>query len=199
MNYVCLGGVTLALWSAPLAAQVAVPPELEHLHEPQLTTRPAERMLVVEAQGDPRIAGAAAFGLLFQLYYQIPATAKGPQQPAPRARWPVALSRPRSEWIGRYAMPVPETVQTLPPHTTTPGLHASLTTWEYGTIAEILHIGPYDQEAPTVERLRTFAESQGYRLATEHEEEYVRGPTAAGPGDPAQYITVLRYRVAKQQ
>ena len=29
-------------------------------------------------------------------------------------------------------------------------------TWEYGTVAEILHIGPYTKEQPTVQRLTDF-------------------------------------------
>ena len=189
----------LILWPAMLAAQgTTVPPEFEHLRTAQLTTRPSEQMLVVEAHGDPRVVGGAAFGLLFQLYYQIPETVKGPQQPAPRARWPVPLARPRSEWVGLYALPVPDTVRSLPAHTVPEGLQVSLTTWEYGTVVEILHIGPYEQEAPKLQLLRDFARAQGYLLATEHEEEYIRGPTMAGPGDPTQYLTILRYRTIEQ-
>jgi hypothetical protein len=41
-------------------------------------------MLVVEAKGDPSVMGGQAFGLLFQLYYRIPETPKGPQQAAQR-------------------------------------------------------------------------------------------------------------------
>lgn len=62
---------------------------------------------------------------------------------------------------------------------------------------EILHLGPYDREGPTVERLRLFADSAGYVLTGEHEEEYIRGPTMAGPGNPEAYLTILRYRVRR--
>jgi hypothetical protein len=72
-----------------------------------------------------------------------------------------------------------------------------LTTWEYGEVAEILHVGPYDREEPTLQRLRKFVQAEGYAIVGEHEEEYVRGPTLTGPGDPEQYLTILRYRVAK--
>ena len=181
-----------------LWAQAGIPPELEHLRTPQLTDRPAQRMLVVEGRGDPRVMGGMAFGLLFQLYYQIPETPKGPSQPAPRARWPVALTRPRSEWIGLYALPVPETVEAVPSGPVPQDLTVSLTTWEYGRVVEVLHVGPYSEEGPTVERLRAFAESRGYVLAAEHEEEYIRGPTMSGPGDPTQYLTILRYRVTRE-
>lgn len=192
-------GVLLAMSPAALAAQADVPEPLRPLLAPRLANRPAESMLVVTAQGDPRVVGASAFGLLFQLYYQIPQTASSRQPPAPRARWPVAFDRPRAEWVGHYALPVPEAVTAVPPHAARPGLEASLTTWEYGAVVEVLHVGPYDQEEPTLERLRAFAREQGYRLVGEHEEEYVRGPTMTGPGDPARYLTILRYRVLKDE
>ncbi|MEJ2239700.1 MAG: GyrI-like domain-containing protein [Gemmatimonadales bacterium] len=187
----------LALTSASAFAQPNIPPELEGLREPRVSELPSQKMLVVEAQGDPRTVGSRAFGLLFQLYYQIPETPKGPGQAAPRARWPVSFDQPRSEWIGFYALPVPESVEVIPQHAEQPGLTASLTEWEYGPTAEILHVGPYDQEAPTIQRLKEYAETQGYVLAGEHEEEYIRGPTMSGPGNPEEYVTILRYKVTR--
>ena len=192
---ICALGMTLA--SAVAHGQPNIPPELAELREPRIVERLPEKMLVVEAQGDPRTVGASAFGLLFQLYYRMPETPKGLGQSAPRARWPVSVDEPRSEWVGYYALPVPDSVKVVPEHTSQPGLHVSLAVWEYGQIAEILHIGPYDQEEPTVQRLREYATAHGYELAGEHEEEYVRGPTMSGPGNPDEYITILRYSVRR--
>lgn len=189
-----LSAMTLA---SPLGAQTNIPPELEDLKEPRITTRLPQPMLLVEAKGDPTTVGAQAFGLLFQLYYQSPATPKGPQQPAPRARWPVEFDQPRSEWLGIYAIPVPEGMDALPSHTAPPGLKAMLTTWEYGDVAEVLHVGPYSREESTLERLREFVEGQGYTITGPHEEEYIRGPTMSGPSDPEQYLTILRYVVSR--
>jgi hypothetical protein len=192
-----LCAIATAVSSTSLDAQTEIPSELERFTNPQISTRPAQRVLVVEAKGDPRTVGGSAFGLLFQLYYQIPETPKGPQQAAPRARWPIDFEQPRSDWIGLYALPVPDGVSEVPEHTAPPGLKAMLTTWEYGEVAEILHVGPYDREEPTLQRLRKFVQAEGYAIVGEHEEEYVRGPTLTGPGDPEQYLTILRYRVAK--
>lgn len=196
MRHIVLCVLGIAILSTPAGAQTDIPPELEALRTPRITTRPAEMMLVVEAVGDPRTVGGQAFGLLFQLYYGSPLTPKGPDQPAPRARWPVDFDQPRSEWLGIYALPVPEEFDSLPVHTAPPGLEAMLTTWEYGSVVEVLHVGPYDREEPTLRRLREWALAEGYELAGPHEEEYIRGPTMAGPGDPEQYLTILRYRVA---
>ena len=187
--------VIAAISWTPANAQTVVPAELEELRNPRITERSPERMLVVEAKGDPRTIGAKAFGLLFQVYYMSPETPKGMLQSAPRARWPVAFDEPRTEWIGLYALPVPDSMMTVPQHDASPGLSATLSTWEYGQTAEILHVGPYDQEAPTLTRLREYVEAEGYVLVGEHEEEYIRGPNMFGPGNPDEYVTILRYRV----
>jgi hypothetical protein len=154
-------------------------------------------MLVVEAKGDPNVVGEKAFAMLMQMYFKIKDTPKGPNQPAPRARWPIALDTPKTEWVGLYAMPVPETTTELPQYETTPELKVSLTTWEYGEVAEILHVGPYDKEQPTVARLMEFIAAQGYEAIGAHEEEYLKGPTMFSRGDPEKYFTIIRYRVKK--
>ena len=51
-------------------------------------------------------------------------------------------------------------------------------TGEYGATAQILHLGAYDQEEATVERLNQFIEDSGYEIAGVHEEEYLTQPAA---------------------
>ncbi|MBT8479005.1 MAG: hypothetical protein KJO06_08815, partial [Gemmatimonadetes bacterium] len=177
MRHVILCTLGIAALAIPAQAQDEIPADLESLKDPRIITRPAEAMMVVEATGDPTTAGAQAFGLLFQLYYSSPVTPKGPEQPAPRARWPVDFEQIRSEWLGIYALPVPAEMDVLPEHTAPPGFEAKLTVWDYGEVAEILHVGPYDREQPTVERLVEYITSKGYIIDGPHEEEYIRGPT----------------------
>jgi len=168
--------------------------QFEHLKEPQITTKAAQKVLVVEAKGNPNEVGGKAFGLLFKTYYKI----KGaPEQVAPRARWPVSLDSPQSEWIGRYAMPVPDDVTTLPEYKAEAGLKVELTTWEYDEVVEILHIGPYSKEEPTIEKLTNFIAQNGYEIIGEHEEEYLKGPGMFFKGNPEKYYTIIRYRVRK--
>ncbi len=173
--------------------------KFEHLKEPKISTKEDQKMLVVEAKGDPNVIGGKAFGLLFQLYYSMKETPKGPMQSAPRARWPVSLDSVKSEWTGFYALPVPETITELPKHEAQEGLKASLVVWEYGEVVEILHVGPYNKEEPTVRRLKDFVEKQGYEIAGDHEEEYIKGPTMYGKGDPEKYLTIIRYQVKKSK
>ncbi|MCY3698732.1 MAG: GyrI-like domain-containing protein [Gemmatimonadetes bacterium] len=187
------------LWAAvgatELGAQEVEPAGYEHLVEPRIVEWADERVLEVRAVGDPDEIGSAAFGLLFQLYFSSGA-ATGFTPPVARARWQERLDEiPRGEWIGRYALPIPAAVESLPEHTPPNGVTASITTWEYGTIAEILHIGRYDAEQPTIERLKAFVEAEGFETFGGHEEEYIVGPTMAGPGNPDEYRTILRCRV----
>src|SRR5574341_1972 len=169
----------------------------EPLKEPKISTVQNQKMIVVEAKGDPNVVGEKAFGLLFRMYFKMKGTPKGPNQPAPRARWPVALDTPKTEWVGLYAMPVPETTTEIPQYEAAPDLKVSLTTWEYGEVAEILHLGPYGKEQPTVARLMEFIKTEGYEVIADHEEEYLKGPTMFSKGDPEKYVTIIRYRVKK--
>ncbi|MBU2555055.1 MAG: hypothetical protein KKF98_11405 [Bacteroidetes bacterium] len=157
----------------------------------------SQKMVVVEAKGDPNVVGGKAFRLLFKTYFKIKGTSKGPKQPAPRARWPRSLDIPKSEWVGFYAMPVPEQTVQLPVYKAETGLKVELTTWEYGDVAEILHIGPYSKEESAIKRLVDFIKEQGYEIVGNHEEEYIKGPGMFLKGNPEKYITIIRYRVKK--
>jgi len=171
--------------------------QFEHLKQPQISTMPNQKMVVVEAKGDPNVVGQKAFGMLFSIYYNLKDAPKSLKLPAPRARWPISLDTPKSEWLGLYALPVPEITTELPEYKAQPELTVSLATWEYGEVAEILHIGPYDQEQPTTKRLMDFINAQGYATIGDHEEEYLKGPTMFSKGDPEKYATIIRYRVKK--
>jgi effector-binding domain-containing protein len=64
-------------------------------------------------------------------------------------------------------------------------------------VAEILHIGSYDKEKPTVDRLTKFISDNGYRIIGDHEEEYVKGPGMLFKGNSENYRTIIRYRIEK--
>jgi len=174
------------------------PAQFGYLKEPQVRILPDLKVLQVQAKGEPGTVGSQAFGLLFRTYFSLKGVPKGPQQPAPRARWPLALDTPKDQWIGRYAMPVPDSIQSLPGQGDgESGLRVELTTWEYGDVAEILHVGPYDREEPTIAKLTEFIKDCRYEIVGEHEEEYLKGPGMFSKGNPEKYLTIIRYRVKK--
>jgi len=170
----------------------------ESLKEPRITKLPDQKMLEVRVAGDPKLVAGKAFSQLFKTFYQLKRTVDGLQIAAPRARWPKPESTPRNEWLGMYGMSIPPSITALPEQDSKSEVKAAITTWEYGDVAEILYIGPYSEEVPTIEKLHAFITKQGYVIAGPHEEEYLKGPGLLFKGDPKKYYTIIRYRVEKQ-
>jgi hypothetical protein len=169
------------------------------LKDPAIRTMGPQKVLVVEARGNPSKTGKEAFKLLFKAYFGLKGVPKGKGMAAPRARWPMSVSVPREQWIGRFAMPLPDTVRDIRFPPAPEGMNMKVATWRYGEVAEILHRGPYNEEKPTVERLHTFIALQGYEVAGDHEEEYLKGPGVMFKGNPRDYYTVIRYPVRKSR
>jgi len=59
-------------------------------------------------------------------------------------------------------------------------------------VAQILHIGPYGEEGPTVKKLHEFVSNKGYEIAGVHEEEYLTTPKAKVQK------TLIRYSIRKK-
>jgi len=60
-------------------------------------------------------------------------------------------------------------------------VEVKFSTWEYGDVAEILHVGPYSAEQPTIEKLLTFISKQGYKIAGPHEKNICAVPACSPP------------------
>jgi hypothetical protein len=61
--------------------------------------------------------------------------------------------------------------------------------FDEGLAAQVMHIGPYSTEMPTVERVHQFIEAAGYRPRGKHHEIYLSDPNRAAPD---KMKTVLR-------
>jgi hypothetical protein len=64
--------------------------------------------------------------------------------------------------------------------------------WREGRCAQVMHVGPYSEERPAIERLHAFIAGQGCRPRGAHHEIYLGDPRRA---DPARLKTVLRQPV----
>jgi hypothetical protein len=64
--------------------------------------------------------------------------------------------------------------------------------FDEGRCVQIMHIGPYDAEAATIERLAAFAAQEGYRLTGKHHEIYMGDPRRSAP---EKLKTTLRFGV----
>jgi hypothetical protein len=58
---------------------------------------------------------------------------------------------------------------------------ARLETFREGLSAQVMHVGPYRAEAPTILRLHEFIQEHGYRLAGRHHEIYLGDPRRSPP------------------
>ncbi|MCR9140687.1 MAG: GyrI-like domain-containing protein [bacterium] len=195
--------VCASLASSALALMIAAcgGPDLskyDHLKTPQISQKASMQMLVTEITGDPNETTGAAFGVLYGAYYSIDGASV--EEPWPRSRWSRSIlteSTPMSEWRGVFAVPVADSLTEIPPEYAKADPAIRLETWDYGTVAEILHIGSYEDMTATTEKIEAHIEAQGYRITGMHEEEYLKGPGMIFEGDPNEYITILRYEVAK--
>jgi hypothetical protein len=144
------------------------------LAAPRIVDRPPQRMAVLETVGDPDVMGGRAVGALYGAIAQL-GLKSGPL----RARWPNATDHPKSEWVARWALPVPD-------HTPELGGGIVLETWYGRPTAEIIHEGAFgDEEVKTVKRLHRFIKDCGYEIAGPAEEEYL-----TQPGDEPQRMAI---------
>ncbi len=179
----------------------------EHLREPRITVLPDITVLAAsfETSGDGL---KEVFGFLFKTYFKIKGVPKRPgKMPPPVARYENALDFEMESdkrkailekiiWKGVAALPLATDIVDLP-DVQNKTLTARIAHWHYGETAEILHIGPYDQEPPTVRRLMEYIKEQGYEISGLHEEVYLRGP-GTPLSKPEKYYTLIRYPVKKR-
>ncbi|MCK5218887.1 GyrI-like domain-containing protein [bacterium] len=169
----------------------------DYLENPRITTLPRQKMILVEAQGDPAIISEKSIALLFKTFFSFKQAVKGLKYTPPRARWPKPFDTPREEWIGIFGLAVPETVESLPASVQKNHPAVKLGYWEYGEVAEILHRGAYSEVGATRARLHEFIQHHGYQPIGVYEEEYIKGPGMFFKGYTKKHRTILRQQVEK--
>jgi hypothetical protein len=77
-----------------------------------------------------------------------------------------------------------------------PGAYKKVRLEKYteGPSVQIMHIGPYAEEQPNIEKMHAFAKEQGYKLHGHHHEIYFGDPRRSAP---EKLKTVLRQPVRK--
>jgi hypothetical protein len=149
--------------------------------DPQILEMPAQKMAVVQGKGTPDKVFSevmpALYGSVYTLKFDLKKKGLATFKVSGlRGRYPDAHLVPQDEWTIILGLPVPNDTTSLPQKA--PGVEVKLETWDYGTVAQILHLGPYDQEGPTIERLMQFISENGYQITGPHEEEYLTSPDA---------------------
>jgi hypothetical protein len=163
--------------------------------DPEIIEMPPQKMAVVQGKGTPDEVFPEVMPALYSSAYTLKFDLKKQGLPTfkvsgLRGRYPDAHLVPMAEWTIITGLPVPNNTTSLPQKVL--AVEVRLETWAYGTVAQILHLGPYDQEGPTIERLQQFIKENSYEISGPHEEEYLTRP------DAKVVKTVIRYVVKKK-
>ncbi len=185
--------------------------------EPATVEVPVFSFLMVDGHGDPNVA--PGYGHAVEALYSVSYTLKfalkrGPEgldyrvMPLEGLWWVPDMSaftiEDKSAWDWTMMIRQPEQVdedlfeQALAKATRKKELPAAnllrLERFAEGLAAQVMHIGPYSAEGPTIQRLHAFIADQGYERAGKHHEIYLSDPRRAAPG---KMKTVLRQPMAK--
>jgi hypothetical protein len=206
----------------PSPTRYDVKRELSHCYAPRntdwaLVDVPAQRFIAIDGRGDPNTSAdyARAVEALYTVAYTIKFTSKKalgrdfvvgpleglwwsdrPEVFTTRAKdawqWRMLISQP--DWIDDEL--IDEAKRAARAKKDLPALaeirRESLTE---GTCAQLLHIGPYDDEGPALARLHhEYLAANGLRMTGHHHEIYLGDPRRA---DPAKLRTILRQPVEK--
>jgi len=69
-----------------------------------------------------------------------------------------------------------------------------LETFHEGLCAQVMHIGPYSEEEPTIRRLHEFIDKNGYGMRGHHHEIYMSDPRRSKPEN---LKTIIRQPIMK--
>jgi len=173
---------------------------------PQLVQVPPLSFMCLDGHGDPNTS--AAYAAAVQALYSVSYAAKfavrkagGPNfkvSPLEGLWWAEDLSAfltgDKSNWDWTMMIRQPDTFtaefigrladEVADKKSMAVARELKLVTFEEGTAAQVLHIGPYATEAPTIARLHEFIREQGFRFdghRHKHHEIYVGDPRRSVP------------------
>jgi hypothetical protein len=182
---------------------------------PTLVVVPPRKYVMIDGAGDPNTVAEyrEAVEALYPIAYGLRAAVKGATgdayvvMPLEGLWWANDMASfstgDKTDWLWTAMICLPEAVtegmvaDVIPTVTAkkhlTAGNKARVETFTEGDAAQILHLGPYAAEAPTIARLHRFIDDNGYRLAGKHHEIYLSDPRKT---DPAKLRTLIRQPVA---
>lgn len=188
--------------------------------EPEIVLVPPMHFLMYDGAGLPEESDAfqKAFQALYGIAYALKfapkrhAAPKGFQDfkiPPPEGLWWTAGHTPlpdaaAGDWRWRLMLRVPEFVTQTLLDEVAGGLaeerhnniyrHVKLGDIAEGEAVQILHVGPYEREAVSLERMHRFAAEAGYHYIGKHHEIYIGDPRRS---QPQRLKTLLRQPVTR--
>lgn len=163
-------------------------------YEPQIYTSTGGKVLVAQITGDPDITMDTAGTTLYSAGRILKLSPS--YISARHLRWDQRYTTPRQEWAVHFSRMVPETATGLAGIKDTAAVKIFYERRKKTEIAEILHVGHYDEIPVSLEKLRQFVDQEGYKLSGFYEEVYIVFEQIEP--NPYEYETLLRYQVTKQ-
>lgn len=164
---------------------------------PNLAKLATRSVLTITTVGDPnKIAGnvfpalyGTAYGTKFKVFKP---KKKEMKVGACSAFWPDAHLKPKSKWTGIWNLEIPAFVKQKDLIQKNPTLPVKIKKLPAGIYAQILHIGTYAGEEPTIRKLHRFIKQEKLKITGPHEEVYL-----SRPGPKAK--TIIQYLVRKKK
>ena len=178
---------------------------------PSIVDVPRRPFLMIDGAGDPNTAAEYrdAIEALYPLAYGLRAAIKTETgdaytvMPLEGLWWTEDMrdfdTADKSNWLWTAMILLPDAVtdtmidEVLPTVTEkkklTSGSKARVETFTEGTAAQVLYIGAYADEAPTIAALHDFIDDHGYALAGRHHEIYLSDPRKT---DASKLKTIIR-------
>jgi len=195
--------------------------ELKSLYQPSakvvvLVDVPTMNYLMVDGEGDPNTSKsyAEATETLFAVAYTVKFSVKKSQEidygimPLESLWWADDMSafstgdKAKWKWTAMIMQPsfvtakiVAEAVADVKKKKPPALAKLRFESLTEGTCAQTLHIGPFSEEGPTIERVHEFIRVQGVKLAGKHHEIYLSDIRKAAP---EKWKTVVRQPMTKE-
>jgi hypothetical protein len=183
--------------------------ELKHLYQPSVkevavVDVPTMNFLMIDGQGDPNTSQAFqdAVGALYSLAYSLKFIIKKgvvgidygvmpleglwwvddmtqfSMEKKDEWKWTLMIMQPELVTRELFAEAVEEVRKKKNPEALS---NIIFEAFSEGKAAQIMHIGPFSEEGPTIEQVHTFIKENGYALAGKHHEIYLSDMRKTAP------------------
>jgi hypothetical protein len=185
--------------------------------KPMLVEVPSGKFLTILGKGDPngeeyQSALKAIYGVAYTLKFHYKKEGKDFKVMPLEGLWSIEDGQfdlnnpaPREEWCWKSMIRIPNYIEAEVLRKILPELiekrgekvrEVMIEEFDEGLSAQLLHIGPYSEELPTINMLHDWVIDQGYRLRGDHHEIYLSDPRWSKPEN---LKTILRHPVEKNK
>jgi hypothetical protein len=185
--------------------------------KPSIIDIPPGKFLTITGRGEPggqeyQAALNALYGLSYTLKFKCKAEGRDFTVMALEGLWwfddegvfSLEDAPPRGDWNWKSMIRQPDFIteemleEIRPQVREKRGLpevdEVKLEAFHEGLSAQIMHVGPYSEEGPTIERLRAFIAENGYVMRGRHHEIYLSDPKRTAP---ERWKTIIRQPVER--